>query len=282
MQTELLFELDDLLNVVGENLQLTQTQIDRVETAYESVANWLEQDETFFKKFTPSIFPHGSFRLGTTVKPYNREKEGKNEFDLDFINFLQCNHTEFSPTQFLDELEKRLRENGRYANMIERKNRCVRLNYTDETNPNNQFHMDIQPACPDNVNKEYWKDDYYLRIPDKEQEAWMHSSPKLFAEYAEKKASQVDKIKLMEKAVRQNKKWNTKYYSNSIECKENIPQAVPYKYKLPLQRAIQLIKRHRDVYFYDHKLEDYKTSSIIITTLSLNSYIIIFPFFWEK
>ncbi len=273
MQRELLFELDDLLNIIGEKLQLTTTQFNRVETAYNNVANWLEQDEAFFKKFKPSIFPHGSFLLGTTIKPYNKEKEGKNEFDLDFINFLQFDYNSYLPKEVLDELEKRLKEHGTYKEKIERKNRCVRLNYEDETNPNNKFHIDIQPACPDNTNSNYWGENLNLRVPDKEQQAWKYSSPVPFASHVENKAKQVDRTKLLEKAKQQDKKWATKYYTDTILAQAPLPQSVPYQYKLPLLRAIQLIKRHRDVYFYNHELENFKTSSIILTTLTANSYV---------
>lgn len=48
-----------------------------------------------------------------------------------------------------------------------------------------------------------------------------------------------------------------------------LPEEVPYGFKEPLQRAVQLIKRCRDVYFYG---KDHNISSIVLTTLSGKHY----------
>ena len=47
---------------------------------------------------------------------------------------------------------------------------------------------------------------------------------------------------------------------------EEIPD---YKVKTPLQRAVQLLKRHRDIYFKDN---ENRPSSIILTTLAAKAY----------
>ena len=43
-----------------------------------------------------------------------------------------------------------------------------------------------------------------------------------------------------------------------------------YRWKTPLQRCVQLLKRHRDIFFYND--DDSKPASIIITTLSAMAY----------
>jgi hypothetical protein len=43
-----------------------------------------------------------------------------------------------------------------------------------------------------------------------------------------------------------------------------------FKYKKPLQRGVQLIKRYRDIYF--QKDDTYKTSSIVLTTIAGQFY----------
>jgi hypothetical protein len=50
---------------------------------------------------------------------------------------------------------------------------------------------------------------------------------------------------------------------------EKLP-ADNFKHKKPLQRAVQLIKRYRDIYF--QKDDTYKTSSIILTTIAGQFY----------
>ena len=43
-----------------------------------------------------------------------------------------------------------------------------------------------------------------------------------------------------------------------------------YRWKSPLQRCVQLLKRHRDVFFADDS--DGKTPSVIVTTLAARAY----------
>jgi hypothetical protein len=47
---------------------------------------------------------------------------------------------------------------------------------------------------------------------------------------------------------------------------EDLPNQIPYHLMQPLQRAVQLIKRYRDIYFKDNP--DSATSSIILTTIA--------------
>ena len=78
-------------------------------------------------------------RLNTTVKPLKGD-----EYDLDFVCELSCDPRTFgTPLQVLELLATRLRQSDTYNNMMEVKNRCIRLNYQHE------FHMDILPACRD-------------------------------------------------------------------------------------------------------------------------------------
>jgi hypothetical protein len=61
-----------------------------------------------------------------------------------------------------------------------------------------------------------------------------------------------------------------KSFAESIRASiEEVPE---YRVKTPLQRAIQILKRHRDMRFFGHTLEDDKPISMIITTLSAKLY----------
>ena len=71
-------QIDDLLDKMAESIQLDDTRYDRMKTSYESVKKWIDNDELFFKPFNYTVYPHGSVRILTTVKPIN-----KDEFDLD-------------------------------------------------------------------------------------------------------------------------------------------------------------------------------------------------------
>lgn len=225
-------QLDDLLDRMAESLQLDKTRYELMIQHYESIKKWIEADELFFKPFKYELYPHGSVRIRTTVKPI-----GKDEFDLDIALHLKIQRSNHTPEKIYSELKRRLSENSLYKEKMELKNRCIRLNYSGD------FHMDILPGIQENE----W-DENKLRVPDRMLGCWVSSNPRGYAKWFIDKTNMV-KISLLEKALRA----------------ENLPSN-NYEDKKPLQRAVQLIKRYRDTYFQDN--DDFKTSSIVLTTIA--------------
>lgn len=225
-------QIDDILDRMAEGLQLGDARYDRMKQHYEAVKNWIEKDEKFFKPFKYEVYPHGSVRILTTVKPI-----GKDEFDLDIALHLKTNHVAHTPQKIYQDLKRRLMEHETYKGMLEPKKRCLRLNYSGD------FHMDILPGI-----QEYEWDEDRLCVPDRELGTWVSSNPRGYSKWFIDRANTV-KVSLLEKAIRA----------------ENLP-AHNFRFKKPLQRAVQLIKRYRDIYFQDN--DTYKTSSIILTTIA--------------
>jgi Second Messenger Oligonucleotide or Dinucleotide Synthetase domain len=64
-------------------IELSPTQYGTAKRSYEAVAKVLNKEESSIKICHPSIFPQGSIRIGTTVKPVEQE-----EFDLDMVCWL--------------------------------------------------------------------------------------------------------------------------------------------------------------------------------------------------
>ncbi|MBK0403052.1 nucleotidyltransferase [Adhaeribacter sp. BT258] len=230
-------QIDDLLNRIAESLQLDDTRRESAERSYRSVSDWISTDTGFFKDVPFDIYPQGSFRIGTTVKPFSGS-----EFDLDIVLHFEGPYERFNPISTLNEIVRRLKENGTYAPMVERKNRCIRLNYA------NEFHMDILPGF-----YEANHDNNRIMVPDRILKDWTPSNPRGYAQWFETKYVKEDLL-LLEKA-------------RSVE---KLPDNIPYQFKQPLQQAVQLIKRYRDVYFQDKP--ELATSSIILTTLAATFY----------
>ncbi len=229
-------QLDDLLDKMAEAVQLDDTRYDRMKTSYESVKNWLENDELFFKPYNYDVYPHGSVRILTTVKPI-----GNDEFDLDIAIHLKSN-TPHTPQRIYAELKRCMKAYAeKHGLKIEAKNRCIRLNYAGD------FHMDILPGI-----QESSFDQNKIKVPDRELRDWVSSNPRGYGDWFIGKANLV-KESLLEKALRT----------------EKLP-VDNFKHKKPLQRAVQLIKRYRDIYF--QKDNTYKTSSIILTTIAGQLY----------
>src|SRR5712672_4878434 len=98
-------QLDDLLRLVCEDLQLPSSRYDDAVNRYQAVCNWFETEGSVVAIFNPTIYPQGSMKIGTTVKPF-----GRDEYDLDFVcEFrFRVNNLQ-SPLQVLKLLESRLR-----------------------------------------------------------------------------------------------------------------------------------------------------------------------------
>lgn len=230
-------QIDDLLARAAEKLQLDKSRQQKIESSYKSIQEVLENDPEFFNSRDFEIYPQGSIRIGTTVKP-----SAKNEFDLDIVLHMRDNdYEQTNPEKVYNELKRALKDNGKYVDKIELKTRCVRLNYVDD------YHMDILPGCQENL-----QNDNKIVIPDRELKEWLISNPRGYAKWFLEKAETV-RLTLLEKA-----------YSA-----EEIP-ADDFATKKPLQRAVQIIKRYRDLFF--EKSPDFATSSIVLTTIAGEFY----------
>jgi hypothetical protein len=230
--------LDDLLHRVASKLQLTEAEYDLAEERYEGVGSWLAREEGEIAHLDPAIYPQGSVRIGTTVQPI-----GRDEFDVDLVCEFDCDWTEIdNPLDVLYAVERCLRRNGNYSNLVERKNRCIRLNYAGE------FHMDILPACP-------VKDanDDRVKVPDQETSEWTDSNPKGYATWFERRAEEREPVQFREH--------------------EPIPDREDADQKAPLKRAVQLLKRARDVAYKSHdNLTEDPPISVVLTTIAGHFY----------
>jgi hypothetical protein len=163
---------------------------------------------------------------------------------------------------------KRLKENKTYERMLAPEGRrCWTLEYADGAN----FHMDILPAIPDGAAFRVllesrsltagWLDDA-IAITDTTHETydhvsddWPRSNPKGYSSWFRERMKVLFENRRMQLA-------------ESLQA--NIEDVPEYKVKTPLQQAVQLLKRHRDIRFAND-MED-KPISIIITTLAAHAY----------
>ncbi|MGO9600377.1 MAG: SMODS domain-containing nucleotidyltransferase [Isosphaeraceae bacterium] len=231
-------ELSAILEELAQGLQLTTTQDEQARTSYRAVTDWLAADGSEVARFDPDLFPQGSLRLGTTVRPITRS-----EFDLDVVCLLNLSG-ETGPQVVYDLIWDRMYENGTYRPIMERLRRCIRLNYARDS----KFHLDIVPAVPDSA-----KGGTYLRIPDRPKPrliSWKTTNPKGYADWFERQ------IILLEKTARAQI--------------EPLPYPVPATEKAALTKGVQLVKRWRDVRFQEQP--DLAPSSIILTTLAAQEY----------
>jgi len=231
-------QLDDLLYQICDKLQLSQTQFKLAEERYKVVGDWLSKEDSPLYRYLPKIYPQGSLKIGTTVKP-----KGQVEFDLDLVCELKIDHRLITPYQLIMQVWDRITSNETYKSLAELKKRCVRLNYKKE------FHLDILPACLDTE-----MGGTCIRIPNYNKTNntwnWAASNPKGYAQWFEDKC----KFRLVKE--------------EAIEGVDPVPEPEDVDNKPTLKLAVQLIKRWRDIVFENR--ED--IPSIILTTLIAQLY----------
>lgn len=233
---------EELLARIAQEIQLDKTRFERMETAYKAVYDLLKKDETFFKDLEIELYSHGSTRIGTPIKPINED-----DFDLDMVLHIYDLHSNHKPADIYNALVRVIESDAYYKSICEKKNRCVRLNYKSD------FHIDILPGCMISI-----YDKERLAIPERHLQQWSSSNPKGFGGWFLNIANSVQNSML-------------KVYSKMlIEAKiESEPLPENLYDKTPLQSAVQLIKRYRDLYFQN---KNYPVSSIVLTTLMAKYY----------
>lgn len=169
---------DNLLIGICGKLQLQPSKYTLAEERYKTISNIIQADEVF-KTIDLRMYPHGSFRLKTTVKPLS-----DNEYDLDFVVEIPGGVT-MTPQDLYNHIYRILSNDGIHKGMLEKKSRCVRVNYA------NDFHMDIMPGQVIN------RATNEIIVPDRELKNWNHhSNPIGYAEWFENQAKTVIRYEL--------------------------------------------------------------------------------------
>lgn len=262
-----------LLSELVADLDLPDSAYETAVRRYENIGEWLGREDSSCAKFDPHIFPQGSFRLGIAIKPLS----GLEEYDLDLACNLRSGVDSNTHTQKnLKELvgaELELYRNARNIKQpLEAKHRCWRLEYADSL----KFHMDIVPCVPESeIRKKSLvlameshgiveslaqrvaelavgiTDDRHLNYSQKVSD-WLISNPEGYAEWFESNMHPTQEGLM-------------------LTCESAQVDEMPmFKTKTPLQRIVQILKRHRDKMFADNP--DSKPISVIITTLAASAY----------
>jgi len=232
------FDLERILDRLCVNLQLNETQVNKAQQNYESVTTWLADENSIVFPYFPLLYPQGSLLLDTTVRPIYQI-----EFDLDVVCVLSMGRP-CTPEEVYKLIWDRMHEHKFYRDIMERKDRCVRLNYAKDS----QFHLDIVPAVIDMT-----KGGTHILIADMDGRwmVWKTSNPKGFLRWF------VSRKVVFEK----------KFARALIEP---LQRPLSVEMKAVLTKCVQLIKRWRDVKWKDD--QPLATPSIILTYLAAACY----------
>jgi len=268
-------EFSAALERIAESLDIPPSKHRDAVAHYDAVANWLNGEGSGLRVYRPSIYPQGSFRIGTVVRPVRDGKES--DYDIDLVCELRAARDGLEAGELKNLVGDRLKENGTYRGMLDDEGRrCWTLKYAESDGVG--FHLDALAGLSEGATRAQALTGYGAR-PEFVESAiaiterlpggsyrWDEggSNPARFAawfdtvnEDAALRLSQIQKTAIFDA--------NRRIYS----AVQNVPDALV---RTPLQRAIQLLKRHRDVRFAGHELEGEKPISMIITTIAARGF----------
>lgn len=247
-------QLTKLLGFVADELDIPENIYQLARTQYTDLSSWLKTDHLDRYKSDAEIYPQGSIRLGTSIRPVKIE----DEYDIDLvyrrdIKKESCTHEDLK-RDLGDQLRRyvsHLSRTGQSTPTLKEGRRCWTLEYKG------QFHMDILPALPDEEAQQYNLCDIEdgIIITDRVLREWQHSNPKGYANWF----NEQQRVMLLERQEMMAKAANVDI--------ERIPQE---RVPTPLRRVVQILKRHRDIRYQGPS--DGKPISIIINTLAAEAY----------
>jgi len=281
-------QLNDILKNVAEKLDISPFDYQRATTSYGVVGKWLE--DGYGKGFypasyqKPNVYSQGSMRLGTVVRPFRGGKE--TEFDVDLVCELQEKNliqNSSNAAQIKAQVGDCLKSNKLFSEKLSPEGkRCWTLEYAESAGVG--FHMDVLPCIPDlqkgaaitsafpgDPNLVHQNTCTTIALTHKDKHLptyeWRSSNPKGYAKWFEDRnvsfvrCFESQKRRIFENAI--NPETRRQIFSKI----EDVPLQLV---RTPLQQAIQILKRHRDVRFNDNP--DDKPISIVITTLAARLY----------
>ena len=243
------------LNGISQDIDIAPSKFRQAVDRYEAVGRWLEGGEYEDCHGAPSIYPQGSFRLGTVVRPIRNGKES--DYDIDLVCELSIPKHLKGPKAVKMMVGDRLQANGVYRDLLDTEGeRCWTLEYAEQDGIG--FHMDVLPSIPDSGHSQT-----AIAITDKQGSTydWSASDPRGYASWFEGLNKQAfDRVSVLQKASIRDR--DPAVFA-SIDA---VPDQLV---RTPLQRSIQIMKRHRDVMFDN---SSYGPISMIITTLAGHLY----------
>ena len=253
-------EIEENLEKIARQLDLPEAMFDKVEERYQNISKHLERRESIVATYKPHIYVHGSFALGTMIRP----SDDSDEFDIDCICELDCTTDTVTQKNVKDSVGHEIKSyvsSQAFKKDVVEWEKCWTMEYSDSTYT---FKVDFVPAIPE-ISRRFVNSNAHtgIKITDRKHPQysnihpnWPISNPKGYANWFKERMS----VRLNE--MKRSIIANASYAMDA----EDIPD---YKVKTPLQMSVQLLKRHRDIYFKD---KNHKPASIIITTLAAKAY----------
>lgn len=259
---------DTILRRIAEELDIPPGKYREAVERYTAVGNWLESGIYPGTAGRPYIYVQGSFRLGTVVRPLKEGKES--DYDIDLACLLHTSVSRTTPYDIKHMVGDRLKDHGTYRAMLQDEGRrCWTLLYAEQDGVG--FHLDALPCVPNPITTSHVDSRYGMQaieITNRDRPGgpyeWAKSNPGGFADwFADRQRVAFTRIAAIRKE--EIRRGNPTLFASVSDVPDQLVRT-------PLQRIVQLMKRHRDVRFAGHPDEGDKPISIIITVLAASAY----------
>jgi len=257
------------LQKAAQKLDISPSKYKQAMERFDAMQAYLQKGEYSGTNGQPEIYLQGSFKLGTEIRPHKNSKDA--DYDIDIVCRLDHEKDVTTPKTVKHQVGDHLKADGTYGKMLDDEGkRCWTLNYAEQDGVG--FHMDILPAVQESWNP-FRENDWYRsaiavtnKCSDTGSYDWSTSNPKGFAEwFYDKNKTVFERIKQAQKQVI----FENYKQDGLFDTRDSVPNI---HVKTPLQRTIQLLKRHRDIRFSNHANEKHKPISMVITVLAAQIY----------
>lgn len=261
-------EYSRVLEKLASDLDVSPSDFLKMQKRYKSVTDYLESQEV---GVTIESYPQGSFALGTVTRPYRDDKDA--DFDVDVVNEYKIDFNKTTPEKIKNATGDWLNENGNYRPILDKEGkRCWTLKYAEKS-PG--FHIDILPVClgddalrsrlaTDGINQDVAQSASKFTHQESRVYQFLDTNPKGYLNWFKEVQAEVMTVisEPQRKRIFSNDKQLISEYNFSSH--DDIPEILV---RTPLQRVIQILKRHRDVRFSGRDNSDDRPISIVITTI---------------
>jgi hypothetical protein len=244
MRTEAESVIKELLVGAARDVDLPDELYQRALGAYDGLSSALARDLGDVGEWR--IYTQGSIRLGTVVRPAPAD-----DFDLDAVAQLEAEQDDIAQADLKalvgGSLKRYLGSDDAEqlgVTRLDEWDRCWTLSYA------NQFHFDMLPAVtdPEAHPTGIW-------VPDRKLNFWQPGDPIGFAEWF---------------FARMRAEFDRRRVELAKQASVQVDEVPSWQVRTALQRAIQVLKLHRNQFFA--KQLDLRPSSIIVTTTAAQSY----------
>lgn len=258
-------ERNALADALASELDIPDSHYEKACDRYASIGRWLHREDSLVVALAPQVSAQGSFQYGTVIPPLDRD----GEYDLDLVCLLQTTKDAITQARLKEVVGAEIQSYAERYGMLrapDEGKRCWTLHYADGVS----FHIDILPCVPEDLETishlvragaPAGLARHAVAITDRNHPCyhtitrdWARSNPVGLREW----------FKLRAEPHRLGR------VGSSLREEKDIADVPSYRWKTPLQRAIQVMKRHRDVTF--RKDPDLAPISMIITALAGQAY----------